>query len=74
MEKLQNFLDKLPDAIKPIALAIGIVGLIVAGVMFMLGRKKKEEGKEIATGVIEGIIIVSLAASLVSWLYTFLAS
>lgn len=73
MEKLTNFLNNLPDQIKPIAAGLAIVCLIVAGLMFMMGRKKKEEGKEVAMGAIEGVLIVSLAASLVSWLVAFLA-
>lgn len=73
MQKLIDFLENLPDAIKPIATALAIVCLIVAGIMFMLGRKKREEGKEVAMGAIEGILIVSLAASGVAWLVAFLA-
>lgn len=73
MQKLIDFLNKLPEEIKPIATALAIVCLIVAGVMFMLGRKKREEGKEVAMGAIEGILIVSLAASGVAWLVAFLA-
>ncbi|NLG19690.1 MAG: TrbC/VirB2 family protein [Fibrobacter sp.] len=73
MQKLQDFLDKLPDTIKPIATGLAIVCLVIAGVMFMLGRKKREEGKEVAMGAIEGVLIVSLATSLVSWLVAFLA-
>jgi len=73
MQKLQDFLDKLPDTIKPIAAGLAIVCLVIAGVMFMLGRKKREEGKEVAMGAIEGVFIVSLATSLVSWLVAFLA-
>ena len=59
MQKLQDFLDKLPDTIKPIAAGLAIVCLVIAGVMFMLGRKKREEGKEVAMGAIEGVFIVS---------------
>ncbi|NLA41239.1 MAG: hypothetical protein GX874_07490 [Smithella sp.] len=73
MQKLQDFLDKLPATIKPIAAGLAIVCLVIAGVMFMLGRKKREEGKEVAMGAIEGVLIVSLATSLVSWLVAFLA-
>lgn len=73
MQKLIDFLNNLPDEIKPIATALAIVCLIVAGIMFMLGRKKREEGKEVAMGAIEGILIVSLAASGVAWLVAFLA-
>jgi type IV secretory pathway VirB2 component (pilin) len=73
MEKLMKFLSNLPGEIKPIAIGIAVVCLVVAGVMFMLGRKKREEGKEVAMGAIEGILIVSLAASFVSWLVAFLA-
>jgi type IV secretory pathway VirB2 component (pilin) len=73
MQKFQDFLDRLPDAIKPIAAGLAIVSFIVAGVMFMLGRKKREEGKEVAMGAVEGIMLVSGATSLVSWLVAFLA-
>jgi len=73
MQKLLDFLNNLPDTIKPIATALAIVCLIVAGIMFMLGRKKREEGKEVAMGAIEGVLIVSLATSLVAWLVAFLA-
>ena len=73
MEKLTNFLNNLPDQIKQIASALAIVCLIIAGLMFMLGRKKKEEGKEVAMGALEGVLLVNLAASLVLWLVAFLA-
>ncbi|NLA43583.1 hypothetical protein GX865_05570 [Candidatus Saccharibacteria bacterium] len=73
MEKLTNFLNNLPDQVKPIASALAIVCLIIAGLMFMLGRKKKEEGKEVAMGALEGVLLVNLAASLVLWLVAFLA-
>lgn len=73
MQKLQDFLNNLPDTIKPIATGLATVCLIIAGVMFMMGRKKREEGKEVAMGAIEGILIVSLASSVVLWLVAFLA-
>lgn len=73
MQKLLDFLKDLPDEIKPIATTLAVVCLLVAGIMFMLGRKKREEGKEVAMGAIEGVMIVSLAASAVSWLVSFLA-
>lgn len=73
MEKLTNFLNNLPDQVKPIATGLAIVCLIIAGLMFMLGRKKKEEGKEVAMGALEGVLLVNLAASLVLWLVAFLA-
>lgn len=73
MEKLTNFLNNLPDQIKPIAAGLAIVCLIVAGMMHMMGRKKKEEGKEVAMGALEGVLLVNLAASLVLWLVAFLA-
>ena len=73
MEKLTNFLNNQPHHGKPTASALAIVCLIIAVLMFMLVRKKKEEGKEVAMGALEGVLLVNLAASLVLWLVAFLA-
>jgi len=74
MDVFKNFLDGLPAQVYPIASGIAIIGLILAGIQTMLGKRQKEEGKERAGAIIMGVCIVFLAATLVLWLVTFLGT
>jgi type IV secretory pathway VirB2 component (pilin) len=74
MDVFKNFLDGLPSQIYPIATGIAIVGLIIAGLQLMMGKRQKEEGKERAAAIVMGVCVVFLAAAVVMWLATFLGT
>ena len=74
MDVFKNFLDGIPAQVYPIASGIAIIGLIIAGIQFMMGKRQKEEGKEKVAAIIMGICVIFLAAAGVMWLVSFLGT
>jgi len=74
MDVFKTFLQSLPAQAYPIASGIAVIGLIIAGIQFMLGKRQKEEGKERVAAIIMGVCVIFLAGAGVVWLVTFLGT
>lgn len=63
-----NALNQVAGAIKPLALPIGIIMLVGAGIMFMTSQRLSEQAKPMMMRVCVGMLIVGGAATFAGWM------
>ena len=61
--KLYDYLASLRDAIIPLAIPVGAIGLVVGGVMYLFGNPHAARA---LTGVAVGLALILLAPSIVA--------
>jgi glucose uptake protein GlcU len=66
MEKIMQFLDKVPTWLQPIGFATALISAIIAGILFFGGKKSAESGKTMLAYVAVGIAIIAMAAAIVT--------
>jgi uncharacterized membrane protein len=65
MEKIMQFLDQVPKWLMPIGFAAALISAIIAGILFLGGKKHAESGKTMLGYVAVGIAIIAMASAIV---------